>query len=178
MIYESGIWRKGLISASSQIHRFMKLRRYREDSIAITEREIMIGFFAVRKLIDSKLKLSPNFAKKLIPVERFQSVEAMGSFERFEFYDHYDLDNSIPDEVTTLYLSNQFIHSLLFNFSWDEHDRPLGVHFTSDYDRTKHCFHISLQQIALVFEEAAASKAVSYRLQDDPKGGRNIVATN
>jgi hypothetical protein len=134
----------------------------------------MVGFFYVRKLIESR-KLSRDFADRPIPAT---SYPAKGKHIHLMNV-HRDLDRlfdlDAPTKVSRKIedLANQLIHSYIFYLSVEE-DGPLqGVLVASDRIRHRELLEISARDIIKIFDLAAKGeddKAVGmhydYKRQD------------
>jgi len=59
MIYESSYWKKPLLAAADFISAIRIGEEEQGDNLARVEREILIGFYSVRKLLDT-LKVSSS----------------------------------------------------------------------------------------------------------------------
>ena len=70
MIWESQFWKEDLARLALQLKKRTGQRRWSERSLAKLEKEVFIGFYAIRKLLESK-KLSERLTKTQIPIETF-----------------------------------------------------------------------------------------------------------
>jgi hypothetical protein len=60
MIYESHYWKDELQAIAKKLRRRRAQRRWSESSFANLEKEVMVGFYSVRKLYEaSKLEVDP-----------------------------------------------------------------------------------------------------------------------
>ena len=71
MIYESRYWNKPLKKLSKIISRAINIKDIDDDNRGKIEREIMVGFFAIRKLCEAELKLSSSTMKMKIDLQRY-----------------------------------------------------------------------------------------------------------
>jgi hypothetical protein len=100
----------------------------------------------------------------------------MGSYERYEFHDYYNLDQPYSVHKSVSYLTNQMVHSLLFSFGCIREEGRLGIFFVSDKDRLKFCNYIDLDMVAKIFNEVAASHVQNFVISNLDGGGRSLVA--
>lgn len=177
MIYESWPWRRELERTAKRIGKVQAFKYLRNDTLAILERDIFVGFFSVRKLIDAKSKIERRVSTMEVQIERCNATQPMGAYERYEFFDFFDLEK--PHKVTKdiNYLANQMVHSLLMSFGCLRESDELGVFFVSDKDRLKFCNYISLDAIARIFVDVANSHARSLVMVDLEGGGRSFLAS-
>ncbi|WP_103256823.1 hypothetical protein [Tabrizicola aquatica] len=177
MIYESWPWRRELTRTANRITQVLNFKYIRSDTFDLLERDIFIGFFSVRKLIEAGAKIEKRVAEMQIPVERCKALRPMGSYERFEFYDYFDLDRPYLVQTSVSYLANQMMHSLLFSFGSIRDDASLGIFFVSDKDRLKFCNFVDLATVSTIFSEVASSHAKHITLSSLSGGGRSLIAT-
>lgn len=176
MITESWPWRRELKRVAEKITRVTHFRHLRQDTLHNLEKDILIGFFSVRKLIDAKSKIEKRVAEMELCLERCSAVRPMGSYQRFDFYEYFDLKSPYLVNKDLSYVSNQMVHSLLFNFGYLKGNGGLGVFFVSDKDRLKFCNFIAVESIAKVFTDVAVSNASSFSISEIDGGGKAMLA--
>jgi hypothetical protein len=69
---ESYYWKRHLLNAARKLELRMRQRVWRDSSITLFERELMIVFFCIRKLIEAK-KLTDACERRKIVAWRFQN---------------------------------------------------------------------------------------------------------
>jgi len=116
----------------------------------------MVGFFYVRKLIESK-KLSRDFADRQIRVTSYPTKgEHVHMFNRRRDPDElFDLDAPKQTDVKIEVLANQLIHSHIFHLSMQESGRLSGIFVASDHIRNTELLEISAQDVISIFELAS-----------------------
>ena len=177
MIYESWPWRRGLTRTSNRINQVLEFKNIRSDTFDLLERDIFIAFFSIRKLTEAGAKIERRVSEMEISIERCNALRPMGSYERFEFYEYFDLENPYSVQKNVSYLANQMMHSLLFSFGCMREDNKLGIFFVSDKDRLKFCNYIDLKAVSKIFDEVAASHARNFTIAELDGGGRSMIAT-
>ena len=70
MIWESRYWRTDLQKFAASLRKRAKQKRWPDAALARCEQTIMVGFFYVRKLVESR-KLSRDFADRQIPATSY-----------------------------------------------------------------------------------------------------------
>ena len=178
MITESWPWRRSLGKTAARIRQVTEMRSYRSDTLDLLERELMVGFFSIRKLIDTRSKIPKSISEQIVRLGRAPCVKPIGAYERFEFYEHYDLCNTYSVKKNLGYVSNQIIHSLVFSFGFSESGRLEDIFFVSDKDRLKFCNFIALNDVASLFELVALSESSKSILRPAEDGGRELISSD
>ena len=116
----------------------------------------MVGFFYVRKLIDSR-KLSRDFADRQVKVVTYPSkgthIHLLN--RRKEVQELFDLEVSTQGSIKVEQLANQLIHSYVFYLLFDEPGALIAIVVASDNTRNKELFQVPLKEIIKIFELAA-----------------------
>jgi hypothetical protein len=157
MIHESYYWKKELVKLSTKIAKRIQIKRFwSESQFGTFEKEIMIGFYIIRKLIEAK-KLTNSKVSTKIGIIRFPNkgmkVHRMNNHKFFEFYD-FDKGNTV--KVNVIFLCNKIVHSYIFSprFEKDEANNLIlsSVLFCSDEDRNDFLFEINIGCIVEFFK--------------------------
>ena len=176
MITESWVWRRDLVRYSERISSVIEFKYWRSDTLNLLERDIFLGFFSIRKLIESGSKVSREVPSMKVRGLRYASLRPMGDWQRWEFYKHYDMKRPRRCDFTVGYLCNQMIHSLLLSISYDEQSKIQGLYFVSDLDKNKFCNEISLTSVSKLFMDVAKSEATRFRILTGPDGVKSLIA--
>jgi hypothetical protein len=132
----------------------------------------MVGFFYVRKLIESR-KLSRDFAETVIKVAAYPAKGERVHWMNYRRDPDEFFVMSAPRQLATKIedLANQLIHSYIFFLSMEETGALSGILVASDRSRSKE-LEVSAQDIIKIFELAAqgeTNKAVSIKYDDKRK---------
>jgi hypothetical protein len=156
MIWESWYWRADLTKFALSLRNRASQKRWPDAANARCEQTIMVGFFYVRKLIESR-KLSRDLADRQFKVT---SYPAKGRHIHYLNY-HRDLDElfdmGAPKQVSMTIedLANQLIHSYIFCLLTEAAGGLRGVLVASDRIRNCELLEISTKDIIKIFEIAA-----------------------
>jgi hypothetical protein len=170
MIWESWYWRTDLQKFAASLRKRAKQKRWPDAALARCEQTIMVGFFYVRKLIESR-KLSRDFADRQIPAT---SYPAKGK-HIYLMNVHRDLDELFDMDAPTKVnlkiedLANQLIHSYIFYLSTEQGGPLRGILVASDRIRNRELLEISARDIVKIFDLAAKGeddKAISMRYDE------------
>ena len=153
MITESRYWKNDLLKQAQSLQRRVSQKRWAETSFARVEQSVMLGFYAVRKLIEAK-KLSDDVANQSLRLITYPwSGKTVTRTNRLDYRELYDLDRSQTVSRNLAFLCNQVVHSYLFALSFDDADKFNGVLVASDRERHQALYFIGNQQIVGLFEQ-------------------------
>lgn len=151
MIWESRYWKKELRIITSRIEKNINRTAFSDASYARFEKDLLIGFFMIRKLIDSE-KISDEVVNKRIKIVKCKLHEGqvidIGTTHKF--YEKYDLRKFKKDEIELRVLCNLAIHSLVFSPVVVEGNGVSGILVNTD-NTDKDLFGISLINIHSIF---------------------------
>lgn len=175
MIWESRYWKDDLLKAASDLRRRRKQKRWVEASFARLEQRIMLGFYGVRKLRDSR-KISDSLRHRLVPLDEFSSTGlTVDILNRTDIDDIYRMDTPQPTEKPLEFVCNQIIHSYVFTPGFDEEGFLDYLLFASDRQKNSSVFSIMIEEIVSIFEEVGANYPSHFRLERNQLGDRWIT---
>lgn len=173
MIYESHYWKTELIKLSNKLTKRIPYKRFWTDAQnGAFEKEIMIGFYIVRKLIESQ-KLPNRLVSTKISGRKFPNngtiVHLMNTHR---FYDHYDFDSGKTENFDLKFLINQIVHSYIFSpdFNINESNGEMtlsAIHFCSDDQRNKWIYELSLTTVIELFKKIGNSHVTNSSMTFD-----------
>jgi hypothetical protein len=170
MVWESWCWRTDLKKFADSLRKRQKQKRWLDRSLARCEQTIMVGFFYVRKLIESR-KLSRDFADRQVKVTAYPTkgkhVHLLNL--RRDVDELFDLDAPKQTTMKIEDLANQLIHSYIFYLSMEEEGQLNGFLVASDRIRNKELLQVSSLDVIKIFELAAkgeGDKAISMNYDD------------
>lgn len=172
MITESYYWKKPLLTGANFIRKYMDEENITDAQFARIEREIFIGFYTVRKLLEATGKVSPEtrdlqVSLKCYPKRSGQPL--VDWYNRSEFWELYDLEDGRCERRDLLYVANQMVHSFIFVLSG--HDDGHGAFFTSDRDKKSRLSFITTSEIVRIFEIVGNDYPSGFNAWRDPDTG-------
>jgi len=153
MITESYYWKKPLLTGAKVIHKYMDAENITDAQFARIEREIFIGFYSIRKLLEATGKVSGETRDMKVTLKRYEKradQPVVDWYNRSEFWELYDLDKPATEARDLLYVAHRMVHSFIFILSGD--DDGHGAFFTSDRDKDTRLNFVSTDEIVRVFE--------------------------
>ena len=170
MIWESRYWKGDLVRLADSLRKRTKQRRWPESSLAKLEKEIFIGFYAIRKLAEAK-KLSDKVSNQGIRAESFQHSGKQRITLvnwRMIFADAYDFDSAKRIKVLPTFLCNQVIHSYIYMEVFDERRMLRGLFISSDYERNRRLYYIEIGEVIKLFARVGKDYPSHHKLHFDP----------
>lgn len=147
MIYESCPWKRDLLRRRSIIIKNNTNEEYSKDCDKVytsVEKGVFYSAFIIRKLIDSKGKLSEEAERYTFQVGEIKPLKQVDSFHRYPDIDTHDWEKEKIRTVQGKEICNWLIHSYIFCMVGLE--KPFSFFYvSSDYDRNKSLYKISME---------------------------------
>lgn len=151
MIGESHYWKNGLIGSANKLIEWQN-KKLTERSFFNIEKEIMVGFYSIRKLIEAK-KISTYLENKDISVMEYKALRAVTRLNWSNVDRNYDFENKKEVKVNILQLCNYIIHSYVYIIATNAEGGLNGLLFNSDKIRNEKIFYVDIDQIINIFRE-------------------------
>ncbi|MBX9470296.1 MAG: hypothetical protein KL839_21680 [Rhizobium sp.] len=172
MITESYYWKKPLLVGAKFIKKNLVAKDISEAQFARIEREIFIGFYAIRKLLEATGKVSAETHTMKVGLTRYEKREGrpvVDWYNRSEFWEFYNLDKPVQESRDLLYVAHRIVHSFIFILSGE--DGSCGAFFTSDRDRNTRLNFICTDEIVRVFETVGQDYPAGFNASRDEVTG-------
>ena len=147
MVYESYPWKQDLLRRKRLILNYNTAEHFakNEDSTyTVLEKAVFYSAFIIRKLIDCRGKLSDDADQYALHIEKFIPLKAVDELHRWPEKDTHDWEHPKNLTVNGKDICNWLIHSYMFFFGFNEAGTVNGFFVTSDYDRNKTLYCISI----------------------------------
>ena len=149
---ESVYWKEDLLEHARRLKPVAKPPRWSERRVVNFEKELIISFFCIRKLIEAdkvSSKSKQYRAKVFCYAPKGKKITMMN---QWDIDDIYDLQNEKPVRRSIAFLANQLIHSCTL-YAYRESDRNWGgVYVCSDFERDKTIYRIPVQEIVKILK--------------------------
>lgn len=163
MFYESHYPKKELKDISKELKWFSVRFLLHNNWIYKLEKGCFIWFYFVRKLLESKNKVTDRVRHYKVDVKSYKFIWKKTWAQPFWFDNEYDYKNPLKETLTIKDLTHQFIHSQLF--FWSKEWKWLRyILLTSDkyiYDRIYEVDIEDIIKIFIVFSEDYVTKISS-----------------
>jgi len=148
MVYDSWKWKTELSEKKRQLLQYNTKKNFDnnfERTHFRVERALLYSAFIIRILIESE-KLSSDADMYKMNVSYNIPQKNIDRLHRWVEEDEYDWKNTINKTVIGKNICNWLIHSYVFNFSFEESGTIFGFFVSSDYDRNKVLYSVSLEE--------------------------------
>lgn len=168
MIWESSYWKEPLLEAATWLRRVRFRENTRERTYVRIEKEIFIGFYAIRKLLDT-FKVSDSTKKAKYNIVWHPNIKPVNDLNWHRIDELYDLERSGTEARDIGFLCNLFVHSFIFVVSGEE--RLDGVFVASDKTKNKKVYFVSLSYIQSIFRLVGRDYPANASFVRNPKTG-------
>ena len=175
---ESCYWKEELRRIADSVRRVPKPPRWTERAHCIVERDLMIGFFLLRRLIELNLVSSATTKKQLHVFSYKARGKPVTKTNAHRICELYDMESEIAETKKPLYVSNQFVHAYTSFVARDESRNWSDVFLVSDFDRNDCIWRVPVSVIETLFREASQDYPHSVEMEFNPKTGDYDVRTN
>jgi hypothetical protein len=136
------------------------MKRWTTRTGFLVERDLMVGMFTVRRLIESAKTSS------LLPSERVSfgmhplTGRVPGIYGRWSYWEFYDMNSKRQTELTVRELVSLFIHSFVLEFYPPSEEGPAAIWVVSERDRDKWLYSIPFERVAELFRRVGNEDVV------------------
>jgi len=175
MIQVSSYWKDDLIKLADKLLLRIVQKRWGEKNFFSLEKEIFLGFYSVRKLIESKkvsdaLKNKSYLVQKLNFVGDPETIITKSPDSDFEL-----IRDAEKTSLTIIQICNQIIHSYHFVPFFPNGKNLIGFFFCSDFERKKCLYLITIFEVVEIFK--AVGKNYPERIVIKRLGNGKVKAT-
>ena len=164
MVRESYPWKRDLKRRKLVIQKHNTAEYFERDKDAtytVIEKAIFYSAFIIRKLVDCGGKLSDEADKYKIHVKSIKPLRRVDSLHRWPEEDSHDWDNEKSQTVAGKNICNWLIHSYLFFAEYQENGPMHSFFVSSDYDRNKMLYKVSIDDWMGYIDFIASDEIVS-----------------
>jgi hypothetical protein len=175
---ESYYWKEELARIADLLVRVEKPARWSERSHCVLERELMVGFFMLRRLIElNKVsEATVNYHMSVFSCKaRGKRVTQMNGHRIWEMY---DMEKEIPETKKPQYISNQFVHAYTSFIARDETRNWSDVFIVSDFGRNDCIWRVPVSIIRNIFIKASEDYPQTVKFEWNAKKGDYDVTAN
>ncbi|WP_454688343.1 hypothetical protein [Achromobacter aloeverae] len=174
MIHESNYWKSDLLKLANTLERRLTQTRWNDKNLFTIEKEIFFGFYAIRKLIESK-KISDSITQCKHKMKEFPYSGNSESLLTYMKDNEYDLASGETAYLTTIELCNQFIHSYHFLPFLPDEKHLIGFFFCSDRKRTSGIYMITVFDVVNIYRSVGSNYPTIMRRERLPNG-KSIIS--
>lgn len=167
MIWESSFWKDPLLASANWLRKVRLTERTSEKTIVRIEKEIFLGFYSIRKLLDAK-KVSTAIESITFNVIWHPNIERVDHLNWHRIDELYDLTSTNTETHDLRFLCNQFIHSYVFSPVVDS-QRIKGFYVSSDFERNKRLYFVDLELVLKLFRNVGRDYPSKVIIERNPE---------
>ncbi len=152
MIWESCYWKDPLIEMASRFVTLKNVDEITEDQIVQIEKDVFIGFYTIRKLIESITKLTDKARNLTVEVTWFPNVKKVNRMNWHHIEKHYDLEDYHREKRDIRFICNQLIHSYVFTIMENEKGGLYAILFNSENVKDKRLYMLEIDEVIKIFQ--------------------------
>lgn len=174
MIWESWHWKKPLLDMARRLRKLKISGELSEEQLAQIERDIFIGFYSVRKLIETVTKVSDSAKTLQVKIGWFHNRKEVNWRNNHKIDDLYDLGKTNYETRDIIYICGRIIHSFIFVPVLDESGLK-AILFTSDTEKNKKLYSLEIDYVINIFERIGNDNPTKITWNKDPKTGEETT---
>ena len=152
MIDQAGFWQSDLLRRAQELQRRRHQKVWRDQSLGRLEQLVMVGFYCVRKLIESR-KLSSQLLADTIRLDAFKPrSKSVTLLNWHRLHELYDFEQVNVTNISLVDLCHQFVHSYVFCPVFSTRGALSGILIASDRQKRKGLLHVRIKVIAGLFQ--------------------------
>jgi hypothetical protein len=178
MIRESWYWKQPLLEMAGRL-RLLKTgrRRLTEKRLAELERDIFIGFYSVRKIFDAVARVTDATRALTIQLSWHPNRAAVHWRNNHEIDKLFDFHVVHRETRDLEFVNGRIIHSFIFTPCVTEKGRLEGILFTSDLDKNKKLYSMTIEDVITIFERVGNDDPTDIQWQKHPDGKETLKIT-
>ena len=151
MIADSVPWREELLKVAAALERRSEMTRWTTRTGFLVERDLLVGMFTIRRLIESA-KTSSLLPRERVSLRMHPLKDRVpGIYDRWSYWEYYDMESKRQTELTVRELVTLFIHSFVLEFYPSSEHGPATIWVVSDRDRHKWLYSIPFAPLVALF---------------------------
>ncbi|MBL0718354.1 hypothetical protein JI742_00480 [Piscinibacter sp. Jin2] len=174
MIHESRHWKEPLLRAATWLSKLcVEEGDAGERSLVRVERELFIGFYAIRKLLET-FKVSPSTKELKLALQAYTALpdRKVDYFNRADIDKFFNLSHPMNEHRNIGFICNQIVHSYIFIIDLREDGALNGFFVTPDSMRFKKLYFIELGQVVHALRLVGKDYPRNMQYQRNPKTGQ------
>jgi hypothetical protein len=175
---ESVYWKEDFLEHAKRLKPVEKPPRWSERLVVNFEKELIISFFCIRKLIETHKVSSKSIQYRADVFCYAPTGKTITKSNQWDIHDIYDLQREKRVRKSIVFLSNQLIHSCTL-YAYRESDRNWGgVYACSDFERDKTIYRIPVTEIIKILKLVGTDYPSSVVMTWSDECGDYVVETD
>jgi hypothetical protein len=175
MIWESCHWKQPLLDMADRLADWQSSNDLSDEALAQIERDIFIGFYSIRKLVEAPTKLTDETRSLTIHLDKYPNLKPVTWRNSHRLDELYDLSKNAQGARDVEFVCGRIIHSFVFAPCQSESGGLHGAFFSSDHDRNKCLYFISTDELISLFRAVGNDDPSDIRWSRDPDTGKETM---
>jgi hypothetical protein len=168
VISESQYWKDLLLRMAARIRALKAGRTLTNRRAVQLEKDLLIGFYSARKLIDAPAKLSDSTKDALFTVASHPNTHAVNWLNNHRINELYDFAITYEESHRIRFIANSIIHSFILAPALDTDGHLASILFTSDFDKDKKLYELKVENVVTIFALLGRDYPHTIHWQRDP----------
>lgn len=151
MIHESSDWKDPLLTSARRFRRFQKAANMSELALSQIERNVFVGFYSIRKLIEKPGALTDATRESKWQCLAYRNRAPATVLNNHRLEEIYDFEEQQQETRSLAFLCNQAVHSFVFCPYLNERYAFDGVLFASDREKNTKLYRVSADTLIAIF---------------------------
>jgi hypothetical protein len=169
MIWESCYWKEPLLDSAKYLRSGRITEKTTERTLVRIEKEILMGFYSVRKLLDT-YKVSDSSKKLKYKLIWHKNIKPTTYLNWHHVEELYDLKTHNAEARDIRFICDKFIHSYIF-LPVDDKSKLIGFYVTTDRLKNQKCYFVSIDNVLSIFRTIGRDYPANFRQQVNPRTG-------
>jgi len=177
MVLDSYPWKKSLLSTATWLDKVRLDERNWSRSLVRVEKELFLGFYAIRKLLDT-FSVTDKTKAKTFELKWSPRIRTVDYLNWHRIDKNFDLKTTRTETRDIRFLCNQFVHSYVFVIKIGSKGRLSGVYISSDKARHAKLYFVGIRQMLLAFRIVATDDPTrSHATRNEQTGQFEFIVT-
>lgn len=168
---DSVIWKDKLKQDSRTLKKRFNQKRWSFRSFVLFERELILTFFSIRRLIESG-KVTDQIAHKKYKCKTYPNFGmVVDEISKYDLEENFDFEAEEEKYLSLKFLTNQFIHAYVIYPDFSDNGEVLGVLLCSDWEKHNSLIQVKTEDAISILEDLINDEVHYIRAERDLKTG-------
>jgi hypothetical protein len=177
MISESWYWKRPLLEMAARLRSLTTSGDLSEEQFVQVERDVFIGFYSVRKLLEAITKITDATKAMKVQVDWYPNKAAVSWRNNHKLDELYDFDTTRSEIRDIKFVCGRIIHSFIFTPCLGESGLA-GILFTSDTDKDSRLYFLAVDRLIDIFERVGNDNPKEIHWSKDDVSGEETTIVN
>lgn len=147
-------WKQELLKSAARLEKKATQKKWTDQTAFIVERDVMVGAYAIRKLLETPGRMSDQARQLQVPVvsHSLSSPIHVTWWTALHWWELYDMETYNEQRIPLRHFCNSLIHSFVFAFHpTPGNDGLAGMFVNSEYESKKALLFIATETFVELF---------------------------